>query len=78
MGRRAKDSRLMEAILNPTVRLWLYGIAVAVNWALFVFRVIDNDQQAALNAIFAALFFIAGINTPTASQERAADDTVTE
>ena len=70
MGRRAKDSRLMEAILNPTVRLWLYGIAVAVNWALFVFRVIDNDQQAALNAVFAALFFIAGINVPTNDKEK--------
>ena len=78
MGKRAKDSRFVGTILNGTVRLWLYGIAVAINWALFVFRVIDNDQQAALNAIFGALFFIAGVNTPTASQERAAESGVTE
>ena len=78
MGKHEKESRFLGTILNPTVRLWLYGIAVAVNWGLFVFRVIDNDQQAALNAIFGALFFIAGVNTPTAAQERAAEDAVTE
>ena len=65
MGKRAKESRFLETILNPTVRLWLYGIAVAVNWGLFVFLVIDNDQMAALNAIFGALFFIAGVNVPS-------------
>lgn len=69
MGKHEKESRFLGTILNPTVRLWLYGIAVAVNSGLFVFHVIDNDQQAALNAIFGALFFIAGVNVPTDDKE---------
>ena len=69
MGKHEKESKFLKTILNGTVRLWLYGIAVAVNWGLFVFLVIDNDQMAALNAIFGALFFIAGVNVPTDDKE---------
>lgn len=46
----------------PRFRTWAYGLMTAVMTYLTVRGVIDGDSAAALNAIGAAFFAIAGAN----------------
>lgn len=51
-------------ITNPRVRRWLYGIALAATALLAVYGLLDGEQVAAWNAVAAALFGLALVNTP--------------
>lgn len=67
-AKHAEEERKMKFvkwITQPIIRQWLYGLAVAINAGVATWGFIDGQQSAALNAIFAALFFMAGINTDT-------------
>ena len=55
---------MMSKILDERVRIWLYGVALAINVVLLAYGVLNNDTIVAWNGLFAALFGIAMINVP--------------
>ena len=54
----------MNKVLDERVRMWLYGVALAINVVLLAYGVLNNDTIVAWNGLFAALFGIAMINVP--------------
>lgn len=60
---------MMSKILDERVRIWLYGVAVAINVVLLVYGLLDSDTIVAWNGLFAALFGIAMINVPAKKEE---------
>ena len=54
----------MNKVLDERVRVWLYGVALAINVVLLTYGVFNNDTIVAWNGLFAALFGIAMINVP--------------
>ena len=52
----------MKEVLNPKFRMWAYGVSAMVLVVLGVYGVIDGNQAAAFNLLFAALFGIAANN----------------
>ena len=54
----------IQNLLNRKVRLWLYGICMAV-CAYLVFKgIIDGTEVLFLNGIFLAVFGLAAANVP--------------
>lgn len=52
-------------LLNRKVRLYLYGICVAISLYLTYKGVVESEELMYLNGIFVAVFGLAAINVPT-------------
>ena len=56
--------KIINIVTSPGTRMWCYNVMIAVMSYAAVRGYLKGDEVAALNAIAAAFFAVAMINTP--------------
>lgn len=56
--------KIINIITSPGTRMWCYNLMIAVMSYMTIRGYLNGDEAAALNAIAAAFFAVAMVNTP--------------